>query len=211
MVHKKGKGISMKKVVMMVMMALVATSYGIVNVNWMASGGFYFTADPNTGILGADDSGLSTIAQLIYSPDQVRDDLWAGAVNDVVIENYTITADGSSFAGYALFPTAQNYQAAFGAGWVYAMIYQDDTPVSGESYYYTPMLALENIEGETSPQFIQMNQDLNFGDAIDGNLLDPTTNDAANFGTWAIPEPTTMLLFGIGGMGAWLLRRRQQA
>jgi len=30
--------------------------------------------------------------------------------------------------------------------------------------------------------------------------------------TWqAIPEPTTVLLFGIGGMGAWLLRRRQQA
>lgn len=30
--------------------------------------------------------------------------------------------------------------------------------------------------------------------------------------TWqAIPEPATVLLFGIGGMGAWLLRRRQQA
>lgn len=30
--------------------------------------------------------------------------------------------------------------------------------------------------------------------------------------TWqAIPEPATALLFGIGGFGAWLLRRRQQA
>jgi hypothetical protein len=27
----------------------------------------------------------------------------------------------------------------------------------------------------------------------------------------AIPEPTTILLFGIGGMATWLLRRRQQA
>ena len=27
----------------------------------------------------------------------------------------------------------------------------------------------------------------------------------------AVPEPATFLLFGIGGFGAWLLRRRQQA
>lgn len=197
----------MKKIVIAMMMMLVATSYGVINVNWTSSAGYFFSPS-SAPILGADDSGLQTIAQLIYSPDNARDDLWAGAVNDVVVDSITITADGTGFAGYALFPETQNYQNTFAAGWVYAIIY--DKAALATSYYYTPTLALEDVIGAATPQGIEMNFDLANGNAINDPNVDPTI-DPTQFGTWAVPEPATFLLFGIGGFGAWILRRRQQA
>ena len=66
-------------------------------------------------------------------------------------------------------------------------------------YYYTPMLSLVDITGATPAQGIQMNTDLTNGDPINGGL-----NNAQ-----VVPEPATFLLFGIGGMGAWLIRRNK--
>ncbi len=204
----------MKKIVIaMMMIGLVATSYGAVDISWLASGGFYFAADPNTGILGLDNSGNSTIAQLMYSPDAIQDAGSVGGIglnglsfaggNDVMWSSLTITADGSSFAGYAVFPTAQSYQQAgtAPAGFVYAMIFQDNVLNAGDWYFYTPMVSVQDITGLMTAQSLQLNNDVDFGDAINSGA---TTAQV-------IPEPATMLLFGIGGMGAWLLRRRQQA
>lgn len=195
----------MKKIIMAVLIGVVATSYGVINVNWVASGGFYYSADPMTGILGADNSGYSTIAQLLYSPDNVRDDLWNNVVNDTVLSTYTITAEGSLFSGYAVFPETSNYQAPFMAGWVYAIIY--NKAVGATNYYYTPTLALEDVVDVGLPQGIQMNWDLNFGNAIDDPNVNPTLDPTA-YGTWAIPEPSTALLLGTGGLVVWFGRRK---
>jgi hypothetical protein len=45
------------------------------------------------------------------------------------------------------------------------------------------------------------------------DIYNDTYSIASNSGTWkniqAIPEPTTLLLFAIGGAGAWIVRRKQ--
>jgi len=44
---------------------------------------------------------------------------------------------------------------------------------------------------------------------IGGNDLDVTFDFSSS--SWqAVPEPATALLFGVGGMGAWMLRRKNQ-
>ena len=103
-------------------MVFVAASYGIVNVNWSATAGFFWTVDPFEGILG-DATGNSTRAQLMYSPDASKDDIelnGEGFDNDVIWDSLVITENGvsgdfddyASFGDYGSFGT-QNYQQAF--------------------------------------------------------------------------------------------------
>jgi len=200
----------MKKIVIAMMM-VAAVSYGEVKVDWSAGAGFYFTADPFVGILG-DATGDSTIAQLMYSTDNVKDDintLGVGVDNDVVWGSVLLTENGTlgDFDDYAAFASYE--ERAFVGGWVYALIFQDNAIGANDWYFYTPMLALQDITGLTLAQVLSMNTD-----DINGNAIDSATGGGvSNPGLVAqvIPEPATMLLFGIGGFGAWLLRRRQQA
>ena len=152
----------------MLLLGFAATSYGVVNIIWSASAGFYFNADPSVGILG-NGTGHSTRAQLMYSPDNIKDDIGpsgAGLDNDVIWASVTITEDGvpGNSDDYASF--AENYTGTFTAGWVYMLIFQDDVYGSGDWYYYTPMVPLHDITSGF-PQIIEMNTDRVNGDAID--------------------------------------------
>lgn len=197
----------MKKLLLVILVGLMAGSYGAVNVNWAADSGFYFSATPSVGILG-DGTGKSTIAQLMYSPDNTKDGILttlAGNVNDIVWDTYTLTENGTTgdFDDYAFFGasfgTLQNYTQAFTNGYIYALIFQDNNVQVGDWYFYTPMIALQDIVAPGLPQSIQMNTDLTNGNAIDSGA---TTAQV-------VPEPATFLLFGMGGMGAWLIRRNR--
>ncbi len=156
--------------------ALTATfenaSNGFVYIEWSALGGFYFSADPNTGILGPVSSGKSTVAQLMYSPDAVKDNILsgsrAGAANDVVWDTITITENGipDSYSDWAVFATSTT--RGWTNGYVYALIFQDNNMQPGDWYFSTPLLALQKISGLMDPQYIEMNTDLALGDPIDG-------------------------------------------
>ena len=118
----------MKKILAMLLLGFATTSYGVVNINWAASAGFYFNADPSVGILG-DGTGHSTVARLMYSPDAGMDGFLPGMVsagNDVVWDSITITEDGvpGNWDEFACF--AENYTGPFTAGYVYAVIFQDN-------------------------------------------------------------------------------------
>ena len=160
----------MKKTIAVLLMGLIATSYGVVNVDWGASAGFYFSADSNTGILGPTGVGKSTIAQLMYSPDNVKDSIntsGVGTVNDVVWDTITITENGDGLSEWAYF-VPENCPRAFTNGYVYAVIFHDNNLQAGDWYYSTPLLALQNVPPiPTKAQNIEMNTDLNYGDAID--------------------------------------------
>lgn len=201
----------MKKILIALVAGFIATSYGDVNVDWLATGGFYFTATPGVGILG-DATGNSTFAQLIYSVDGIANDATIGggtSGDDVVWDTKIITEDGLSndgtqFDSYAWFLLPNNYQQTFAAGNVYARIFQDGNVQVGDWYFYTPMTALQDIAGSVpgpagTPQAIEMNTD-----TLNGNPIDSGTTVAQ-----VVPEPATFLLFGIGGIGAWLVRRNK--
>jgi hypothetical protein len=195
----------MKKVLLVILMGIVATSYGAVDIIWLATGGFYFNATPGVGILGSG-TGNSTIAQLIYSLDgNVDDALVGGGVSgdDVIWASLTITEDGinndgTQFDSYAWFGI-QNYTQAYVAGNFYARIFQDNSVGAGDWYFYTPMLTVANIVIPTPSQTLQMNTDV-----LNGNAIDVGATTAQ-----VVPEPATALLFGIGGMGAWMIRRNK--
>jgi hypothetical protein len=196
----------MKKVSLLVaVFAAAMMAQAAINVNWAGSSGFYFNANPSVGILG-DATGNSTVAYLVYSTDTSIDSIGVGGTlsADTMLASVTITEDGiandgTMFDSYAWF--ADNYTGTFSAGYVYAVIFQDNVIGAGDWYYYTTPVALQDITGATPPQALQMNTDL-----INGNAIDFGSTVAQ-----VIPEPATFGLLGLGAVSAWFLRRSKKA
>lgn len=219
----------MKKILAVLLVGLAATSFGVVNIDWSSSYGYYFdlgAGNPGLGILGDAGDGKSTVAQLVYcGANGLRDKVNIGggallndevtAGDDVVWASWTLSEDGiagddTSFSSYAHFAgNLQNYQQAFTSGNVYARIFQDNVIDGKDWYFYTETLALSDITGTMFAQSIEM-AGVDFI-AINGALMNPTIGSGAVGTSQVIPEPATFLLMGIGGFGAWILRRRQQA
>ena len=207
------KGRNMKKLLVILVIGFAAVSYGSLEVAWFASAGFYFTENPSVGILG-DATGNSTVAQLMYSPDNVKDAIntsGVGVNNDVVLDSVAITEDGvpGNWDDYACF-NGRIYSQTFTPGYVYALIFQDSNMDAGDWYYYTPMLALKDIPIPTPPQILEMNTDLVWGNAIDsatgGGVSNPGLVNQVDQGVrvgqvvQAIPEPASALMIGFGGL-----------
>ena len=200
----------MKKLFVVLVIGIATASYGGVEVVWSSAAGFYFTGDPAVGILG-DATGNSTVAQLMYSSDNVKDAIntsGMGVENDVVWDSVTLTEGGVSGDqdDFAYFGT-RSYRRAFTSGYVYALIFQDSSVQAGDWYYYTPMVALEDVTGIMFPQTIEMNTDFTWGNAIDSATGDGVSNaglvsQAGQVGqvVQAIPEPASALMIGFGGL-----------
>lgn len=91
----------------------------------------------------------------------------------------------------------QNYQQTFVSGKVYARIFQDNTIGAGDWYFSSPLLTLADITGNNLPQEIEL-----AGSAMQSINVGAGTAQV-------VPEPATALLFGIGAMGAWMVRRNK--
>lgn len=225
-INNEKKGNQMKKVLALLLIGLAATSFGVVNVNWNSSYGYFFGAtDPGVGILG-DATGNSTVAQLVYcGANGLRDKV---GINGVALLNDGVTAgddvvwasfilsedgianDGDTFDSYAHFNSAiQNYQQAFTGGNVYARIFQDNNIGGGDWFFYTPVLALVDVTGNNLPQEIEMNID--GWKSINSSLMNPTTGSGLEGTSQVVPEPATFLLLALGGCASWILRRMRLA
>ena len=147
----------------------VNASNGVVNVDWVVSGGVWLGADSSLGLLGPVGSGKSTIAQLMYSPDDIKDDILpsgAGAVNDVVLDRVTVTENGDGLSDYGIFSAST--VRAWTNGYVYALIFQDNNVQPGDWYLAsTPLMALEQMATNATPQGIMIDAG-GGGDQIDG-------------------------------------------
>ena len=156
--------------------ACVDATNGIASVDWGASVGFYFSVDGGAGILGPNGSGKSTIVQLMYSPDDVKDDILpsgAGAVNDVVWDASIITENGDGITEWAQMLSRVSTVRTWTNGYVYGLIFQDDNVEPGDWYFFSsPMLALEKKQVGDAAQDLEINTpdaiDYFTGDPIDG-------------------------------------------
>ena len=193
----------MKKILIITALAALASvSQGKVLINWSGAAGFYFGAtDPGVGILG-DATGNSTFAQLIYSVDEIVDNVnldGSSVGDDVVWATTTITEDtiandATEFDSYGWF-TLLTEDRPFVAGFVYARIFQDDALSFGDAFKYSDMEAVANVTGATPPQMLRINK----------NPLGDSINTGPNVGS-VVPEPATALLLAIGGGLAYLGR-----
>lgn len=197
----------MKKVSLLItVFAAAMLAQADININWRASAGFYFSANPNVGILG-DGTGNSTVAYLVYSADSAAGSVGVGGTfldGDTVLSSVTIMEDGiandgTMFDSYAWFANV-NYMNTFTAGYVYAVVFQDNTIDLDDWYYYTAPVALRDITGINPPQPLEINTDLTYGNAIDSG---------ATVGQ-VIPEPATISLIAIGGGLSLLVKRRKK-
>lgn len=184
-----------------------------VNVQWYVAYGVYpqgaadvTSVTAGTGLLANNGSG-STILQLIWAGADNAIDIadpnqTGGGNGDYVSDDdvvwATITAvDGA--AGYdewvfnSVTPVYVN--ATFTAGFVYARVFQDETPAGGEYYHDTSLLALSNVGG----------------DITQAQLL-PIGSDSAGVSTenqMIVPEPSAVMLAGLGALVLAVRRRRQ--
>ena len=140
----------------------VDISNGVASVTW-ASGIIYYEPD-YASLLGPTGSGKSTIAQLMYSPDDIKDGILpsgAGAVNDVVWDTITLTENGDGVIEWGVFSTST--VRAGTNGYVYALIFQDNHVQPGDLYVAGPLVAL--VDGAAD---VNVCADPGNGEAING-------------------------------------------
>jgi len=180
---------------------------------WTASAGFYWSANPGEGILG-DGTGNSTLAQLIWSADNVAD--YANAYNlhfvsgddvwlaDLIITENGIPGDEDDYA-YFTAPIFDDGGAIGTGGYIYARIFQDTTVGVGEWYFAGSMVLAEDVDPVATPPSVPQSYQLN-SDTVNGNAIDsfsPPTGDTV------VPEPTTWALFALGATLLGFVRRRR--
>ena len=147
---------------------------------WGASGGF--VDDLGDPIL--PNPGDKTRVQLVFSPDGIADPLLPGGVpaaDDLVLDTGTVQNAGGGLAPYGVFgPLAliDDYQT----GVVYGVIFEDDTPWTGDRYYAGPVQAAVANAGPV-PDTYEMNRNLVDGDAWNRTVASGAT---AQF-NWSAP------------------------
>jgi len=114
--------------------------------------------------------GSQALIQLIYSPDAVADQILPGgapADNDTVLFSTTVQNSGGFREEYGFFGP-HDVSSAFQAGYIYGVIYENDSPQSGDRYYAGPLQATL-LNTPSTPDIYEMNSSL-----VDGNTWNRT-------------------------------------
>ncbi|MDD4872933.1 MAG: PEP-CTERM sorting domain-containing protein [Kiritimatiellae bacterium] len=184
-----------------------STCNAILNIAWGASAGFYIPATPAQGFMSPTDSVpvSNALVQLIFTVDANIDPVdISNALNgyvsgdDQVIDTYIVdnTAAGGSMWGYF---SAGSVTQAYTAGFVYGRVFQDANIMVGQYYYNGLTNTVNDLPVVSSPDAYEFNTDLALGNGLDQTIV-------------AIPEPGTMVLFGLGMVvlaGRKVLRKKK--
>lgn len=155
----------MKKIGIMIvgLIFVVSMAQANVYVNWGSTGGFgYAPVSGYTGtpLLGA---GASTVAQLIWSVDDVIDDAGIGGTvtgDDVLLASTTVSGDATG--GWAYFGLDFDDGGAQDAGgYIYARIFQDDTIGAGDWFYAGAIVLASNLNPSDIPAPNRQSYDMN--------------------------------------------------
>lgn len=199
----------------------VTTAQANVYVNWLSSAGFYFESTAG-GVLAPEESGNSTIVQLIWSSDNVADSTadvndanYMSGEGDVFLTQTPVSENGVTDAAvydeWAVFAGGiyDDGGAQSSGGYIYGRIFEDDTPASGELFYVGEIEAADDLNPDGTPGDSPQTYDMN-RDATNGDQFSNTTGTSdPNMGE-VVPEPATLSLFALG-VGIIGLRRKQKS
>ena len=223
----------MKKILMAMLAFTVMASAALaaVGIDWLGYWGGYnnTVANPLTGVSSSDSirAGNSVIWQLVWAGNdgaQAADMFNAGSGyvsgNDQVLATRTMAAgtgmitaseDGTQWDEFLYGGTAQgdylysNLSWALGEGYVYQRVFQG-TPTYGSWYYTSGLLQVNTAWVNTDPG----TQQIFYTETgyLGWNNSSPEDRGYKPLEQFAVPEPATMSLLGLGALVMAIRRRR---
>jgi hypothetical protein len=205
----------MKKILTALTVGVVMATgvFADINIQWTAGAGFYSDAGGSVELLSG---GNTALAQLIFTPsgvighgiDSAGADFIDTDSDNQLLSSFVLSAGagGTADSLWADFGRGPDLYVGYVApGYVYARIFQGDSPVDGMWYYNSPLMAVVNYDPlNPTYQTLQLNTDLVNGDGI----YDGAANCFQTIGV--VPEPTSMALMGVAGLLA-IVRRFKKA
>lgn len=196
----------MKKITTLVAaFAAVTVASADISVNFAASGtGLLLageTAPGPTSILGAGN-----LVQLVWSGSNTgyqTDDLDLSLANggETILATTVTTLGGNFDAGGAVYADSDVGGVDINNGYFFARVFDSAAPVAGASFIEM------GIQGSSLNEYVVTDPASPYTDSL--NDLGFTAIDAQ--GTTVVPEPATIGLMGIAGLGMFAARRKVQA
>ena len=141
--------------------------------------------------------GESALIQLLYAGenDQIDTitDYNLSTGDDVVLESFTFTNDGSEFSEYVATTFGTVTSPYLGNGYIYGRIFDNLLPAVGTSYYVGSLVQVADIDTSAVPPFLPVSYNL-------GNGVEQTASQTLNFST---NEPVLISLIisnNVGGV-----------
>ena len=175
------------------LMFLSISAYAEFYVNFYSSYGI-FGSDGETGII--PNAGDTALIQLLYAGennviDEITDyNLSTG--DDVVLDSFEYTNDGSAFAEYVEGAYGSVIAPYLGNGFIYGRVFSSLVPSLGDSYYVGSLVQAPNIDQSEIPP------PLPFSYNLGNNQSDQIANLTLNFNS----EVTYILSFSANTGGA---------
>lgn len=136
------------------------------------------SSDGETGIIPT--IGDSALIQLLYAGenDQIDEisDYNLSTGDDIVLESFSFTNDGSEFAEYVATTFGTVTSPYLGNGYIYGRIFDDLLPAVGTSYYVGSLIQVADIDTSAVPPFLPVSYNL-------GNGLEQIASQTLNFST----------------------------